>query len=67
MPTTGALVDVKAGRYVCHLYMYIPAKSLHNYDIVSVHFNNFYRMEICDKRRRDLVMITYIYLNVNEC
>ncbi len=24
-------------------------------------------MEICDKLRRDLAMVTYIYLNVNEC
>ncbi len=39
----------------------MPAKPLHNYDIVSVHFSNFYCIEICD---RDLVMLTYIYLNV---
>ncbi len=33
--------------------IYIPAKPLHNHDIVSVHFNNFYCMEICDKLSRD--------------
>ncbi len=45
----------------------IPAKPLHNHAIVSVHFNNFYCTEICDKLRRDLVMFAYIYLNVDEC
>ncbi len=45
----------------------IPAKPLHNRDIVSVHFNNFYCMEICDKLTRHLSMLTYIYLNVDEC
>ncbi len=37
----------------------IPAKPLHNHDIVSVHFNNFYCTEICNKLRRDLAMFTY--------
>ncbi len=45
----------------------IPAKSLHNHDIVSVHFKHFYYTEICDKLRRDLGMFIYKYLNVNEC
>ncbi len=45
---------------VLHL---IPAKPLHNHDIVSVHFNNFYCNEIGDKLRRDLAVLTYIYLN----
>ncbi len=45
----------------------IPAKPLHNHDIVSVHFNHFYCMEICNKPRKDLAMLTYIYLNVDEC
>ncbi len=36
-------------------------------DIVSVHFNNFYCMGICDKLTRHLSMLTYIYLNVDEC
>ncbi len=44
--------------------LYIPAKLLHNHDIVSVHFNNFYCTEIC---QRDLAMFTYIYLNVDGC
>ncbi len=44
----------------------IPAKPLHNNDIVSVHFNHFYYMEICDKLRKNLAMFTYIYLNVYE-
>ncbi len=48
---------------------FIPAKPLHNHDIVSVQFNYFYDTEICDKLRRDLVMLTYIilYLIVDEC
>ncbi len=41
------------------LTYFIP---LHNHDIVSVHFNHFYCMEICNKLRRDLAMVTYIYL-----
>ncbi len=45
----------------------IPAKPLHNHDIVSVHFNHFYFTEICDKLSRDLAMFTYIYLNVDGC
>ncbi len=45
----------------------IPAKPLHNHDIVSVHFNHFYCTEVCDKLRGDLAMFTYIYLNVDEC
>ncbi len=44
----------------------IPAKPLHNHDIVSVHFNYFYCTEIWDKLRMDLAMFTYIYLNVDE-
>ncbi len=45
--------------YVMHwltVLSYIPAKPLHNHDIVSVHFNHFYCMDICDKLRRDLWM-----------
>ncbi len=45
----------------------IPAKPLHNCDIVSVHFSNFYCMGICNKLSRHLSMLTYIYLNVYEC
>ncbi len=50
-----------------HTSYIIPAKALHNHDIVSVHFNHFYCMEICDKLSRDLAMLTYIYLKVDEC
>ncbi len=46
---------------------FIPAKPLYNRDIVSVHFNNFYYMGICNKLTRHLSMLTYIYLNVDEC
>ncbi len=45
----------------------IPAKPLHKHDTVSVHFNNCYCTEICDKLRKDLATLTYIYLNVDEC
>ncbi len=44
----------------------IPAKTLHNSDTHSVHFNHFYCMWICDKLSRHLYMLTYIYLNVGE-
>ncbi len=47
--------------------VYIPAKPLHNHDIVSVHFNHFHCTEIWDKLRKDLYMINYIYLDVDEC
>ncbi len=64
--------------YLFHYYTYpyflsstlnIPANSLHNSDTVTVHFNHLYCMEICDKLRRDvyIAMITYIYLDVDEC
>ncbi len=49
------------------IHDHIPAKPSHNGDIVSVHFNNFYCTEICNKLRRDLAMATYIYLFVDEC
>ncbi len=45
---------------------FIPAKPLHNSDTVSVHFNNFYCIQICYKLRRDLAMLTYIYLDVDD-
>ncbi len=54
-------------KYIYWKYSSMPAKPLHNSDTVSVHFNHFYCMEICDKLRRDLAMLTYIYLNVDEC
>ncbi len=52
------------------LYMhawFIPAKPLYNSDTVSVHFNYLYCVEICDKIRRGLAMVTYICFNVDEC
>ncbi len=45
----------------------ISAKLLHNYDIVSAHFNHFPYMRICDTLKRHLSMLTGIYLNVDEC
>ncbi len=42
-------------------------KPLHNCDMVSVHFNHFHCMGICDKLNRHLSMLTYIYLNVDDC
>ncbi len=47
--------------------IFTPAKPLHNIDTVSVHFNHFYCMGICDKLSRHLYMLTYIYLTVDEC
>ncbi len=62
-------------RTVLNLYIHgfslctlsIPAKPLHNNDIVSVHFNHFHRVGIYEKLSRHLSMLTYIYLNVDEC
>ncbi len=45
----------------------IPAEPLHNCDIVSVHFNHFPLMGICDKLSRHLSMLSCIYLTVDEC
>ncbi len=49
------------------LLLGIPAKPLHNQDIVSVHFNHFPCMRICNKLSRYLSMLTYTYHNVDEC
>ncbi len=43
----------------------IPAKPLHNRGIVSVYFNHFHCMGICDKLI--YVNLFNIYLNVDEC
>ncbi len=51
----------------CHIYRsYLP---LYSCDLVSVHFNHFPCMEICNKLRRDIAMLNYIYmsLKVDEC
>ncbi len=45
----------------------IATKPSRNSNTVSVHFNHLYCTEICDKLRRDLAMLTYIYLDVDEC
>ncbi len=41
--------------------------TVHNCYIVSVHFDKINCTEICDKLRRQLSMLTYIYFNVDEC
>ncbi len=62
------LNTTKHGISILILIQYnIPAKPLHNSDTVSVHFNHFYCMGICDKLSRQLYMLTYIYLNVDGC
>ncbi len=54
--------------YICSKpASFIPAKPLHNHDIVSVLFKDFYCMGIGDKLSRHLFMLTYIYVNVDEC
>ncbi len=45
----------------------ILAKPLHNRYIVSVHFNHFHCMGIWDKLSKHTSVLTYIYLNVDEC
>ncbi len=57
----GVLSNIIGFKYI------IPAKTLHNRHIVSAHFNHFHCMGICDKLSRHLSMLTYIYLNVDEC
>ncbi len=54
-------------QYTKPMTIYIPAKPLHNRDIVSVHFNHFYYMGICDKLSKDLSVLIYIYFNVDDC
>ncbi len=41
-------------------HILIPAKPLHNHDIVSIHFNHLYCIGMCYKLSRDLAMLTYI-------
>ncbi len=45
----------------------IPASPLYNCGIDSVRFNHFPCMGICNKLSRLLSMLTYIYLNMDEC
>ncbi len=45
------------------LHIYIPAKPLHNLDIVSVHFNHFPCMGIWDKLSRHL----YVNIHISQC
>ncbi len=40
---------------------YIHAKPLHKHDIVSVHFNHFYCMEICKEG------CSYVHLHISQC
>ncbi len=49
------------------LLRFIPAKPLHNCEIVSGHFNNFPCMGICNKLSSHLSMLTYKYFNMDEC
>ncbi len=49
-------------RIVCSLHICIPAKPLHNCDIVSVHFNHFHCMRICDKLSRHLSVNLHIHV-----
>ncbi len=46
---------------------YIPAKPLLNHNIVSVHFNHFPCIGICDKLSRHLSTLAYIYPKVVKC
>ncbi len=46
--------------YASYHTSYIPAKPLHNYDTVSLHFNHFYCTEICDKLSDHSVEIMWI-------
>ncbi len=61
--TLSTLKAVNNADYLAHTSD-IPSKPLHNSDTVSVHFNHFYCMGICDKLSRHLSMLT---LNMDEC
>ncbi len=51
-----------------HFTICILANPLHSHELVGSTFNYFvYCMEICDKLRKDLAMLTYIFHNVDEC
>ncbi len=43
--------------------VYIPAKPLHNCDIVSVHFNHFHCMGICRQTKKALI---YVNLHISQ-
>ncbi len=59
--------ESRLGKYLTMLVdIHIPAKPLHNRDIVSVHFIHFPWKEICDQLSRHLSLLTYIYLNMDE-
>ncbi len=64
---TVRIAQIVVGCFLCYDIDFIPAKPLHSSDIVSMHFNHFYCMGICDKLTRHLFMLTYIYLNMDEC
>ncbi len=46
------------------IYPNIPAKLLHNHDIVSEHFNQFPYMGIYDTQSGCFSILIYIYRNV---
>ncbi len=49
------------------LIVYVPGKPLHNRNIVTVYYNSFPCMKISEILTRHFCMLTYIYLNVDEC
>ncbi len=69
----GPTIDIKKGSLLGAMVTdvaqpphYRPTIDI-KYGIVSVHFNHFHCMGICNKLSRHLSMLTYIYLNVDEC
>ncbi len=61
------LSSLNGTEYLAFAISDIPADPFHNSDMVLVHFNHIYCMEICDKLMRDLAMLTYIYIDEDEC
>ncbi len=49
------------------LYTYPCWQTTGNRHIVSIYFNHFHCMGICNKLTRHLSMLTYIYRNLDEC
>ncbi len=45
----------------------MPANSLYNHDIESVHVNHFSSMRICNTLREHLSILTSIFFNVGAC
>ncbi len=53
--------------FLVSIYVYLMIFLVHNRGIVSVYFNHFSCIEICNTLERHLSILSYINLNVDEC